>query len=57
MMAVVPVLSYAWIENDVAAPIVVPLAATGVTVTVAVVLPAVAADTDGAPGATGRHTA
>ena len=43
--------------KDAAGPTVVPLAATAVTVTVEVVLPAVAAETEGAPGVTGRHSA
>ena len=56
-IAVVPVLSKACTVNDVGGPTVVPLAATGVTVAVAVVLPAVAAETVGAPGTAGVHNA
>ena len=57
LIAVVPVLSNACTVNDAAGPTVVPLAATGVTVAVAVVLPAVAAETVGAPGIAGVHKA
>ena len=54
---VVPSLAKVCTEYEVAGPTVVPLAATPVTVAVAVVLPDVAADTEGAPGTTGRHRA
>ena len=56
-IAVVPVLSKACTVNDVAGPTVVPLAATAVTVALTVVLPAVAAETVGAPGVAGLHNA